>query len=74
MGAEQVVIAGTASNTSTRYGDYSSINVDPVNDCTFWFTGMFNAAGQWSTRVATFRFPNPECVDVPVELLQFSIQ
>lgn len=74
MGAEQVVIAGTASNASTRYGDYSSINVDPVNDCTFWFTGMFNAAGQWSTRVATFRFPNPECVDVPVELLQFSIQ
>jgi hypothetical protein len=74
MGVEQLVIAGTASNSSTRYGDYSSINVDPVNDCTFWLTGMFNAAGQWSTRIATFRFPAGECVDVPVELMEFSIQ
>jgi hypothetical protein len=74
MGAEQLVIAGTASNGSTRYGDYSSINVDPVNDCTFWLTGMFNAAAQWSTRIATFRFPAGECVDVPVELMDFSIQ
>ena len=74
MAPEQVMIAGTASNASIRYGDYASINVDPVDDCTFWATGEWNAATTWSTRVATFRFPAGECVDVPVELQGFSIQ
>ena len=74
MGAEQVAIAGTASNGSTRYGDYSSLNVDPVNDCDFWLTGMFNTASQWATRITKFRFPAGECIDVPVELMEFSIQ
>jgi hypothetical protein len=74
MGAEQVLVAGTASNASNRYGDYASMNVDPVNDCDFWFTGEFNAAAQWSTRIGKFRFPAGECVDVPVELTGFSIQ
>lgn len=74
MAAEQTIIAGTASNSSIRYGDYASLNVDPVNECTFWMTGEWNPATQWSTRIATFRFPAGECVDVPVELLGFSIQ
>ena len=74
MGAEQVMIAGTASNASNRYGDYASINVDPVNECTFWMTGEWNSATQWNTRIATFRFPAGECIDSPVELLNFSIQ
>jgi hypothetical protein len=74
MGSEQTIIAGTASNASIRYGDYASITVDPVNDCTFWVTGEWNAATQWSTRVATFRFPAGECIDVPVELQGFSIE
>jgi hypothetical protein len=74
MAAEQVIIAGTAFNTSTRYGDYSSLNVDPVNECTFWWTGEYNAAGTWSTRIATFAFPNPECVPVPVQLQGFTVE
>jgi hypothetical protein len=74
MAPEQVIIAGTASNTSTRYGDYSSLNVDPVNECTFWWTGEYNAAGTWSTRIATFTFPNPECIPVPVLLQGFTVE
>jgi hypothetical protein len=29
---------GSQTSTSGRWGDYSSMNVDPVDDCTFWYT------------------------------------
>jgi hypothetical protein len=74
MAAEQLIVAGTAANNSNRYGDYSSLNVDPVDECTFWWTGEWNNAGQWNTRVATFMFPNPECVPVPVQLQGFKVE
>ena len=74
MAPEQVIIAGTASNTSNRYGDYSSMSVDPTNECTFWWTGEYNSAGTWSTRIATFTFPNPECVPQPVHLQGFVVE
>ena len=32
------------------------MNVDPVDDCTFWFTGEYNDASQWSTRIGRFSF------------------
>jgi hypothetical protein len=63
MEAETSIIAGTGSQTGTltRWGDYSALTVDPVDDCTFWFTteymktsGTFN----WNTRIANFKFPN----------------
>lgn len=44
----------------SRWGDYSSMTVDPVDDCTFWYTteyekstGIFN----WSTWISSFKFP-----------------
>jgi hypothetical protein len=53
---EVSLIAGTASNGSSRYGDYAAMSVDPVDDCTFWFTGMYNPASQWRTRIAAMKF------------------
>jgi uncharacterized repeat protein (TIGR01451 family) len=53
---EVVLIAGSGSNGSNRYGDYSAMSVDPVDGCTFWFTGMYNASSQWSTRIGAFKF------------------
>jgi hypothetical protein len=53
---ENVVINGTAANASFRWGDYNSMNVDPDDDCTFYFTGNYSPAAQWSTRIAAFRF------------------
>ena len=43
----------------TRWGDYSSLTVDPVDDCTFWYTNMYFPvqSGNWVTRVGSFRFP-----------------
>jgi hypothetical protein len=50
-----------ASQTDdVRWGDYSSMAVDPSDDCTFWYTNEYQAAGadnHWSTRIASFTFP-----------------
>ncbi|MFB9067280.1 proprotein convertase P-domain-containing protein [Pseudofulvimonas gallinarii] len=54
---ENTIATGAASNSSNRFGDYSSMNVDPVDDCTFWYTHQYNPTnGQWQTRIASFKF------------------
>jgi hypothetical protein len=53
---EFTIVNGSASNASNRYGDYSSMNIDPADDCTFWFTGQWNDAAQWKTRIAKLKF------------------
>ena len=54
---ENVIVQGNASNSSNRWGDYSSMNVDPVDDCTFWYTHQYNpSSGQWGTHIASFMF------------------
>jgi hypothetical protein len=62
MEAENLVFTGGGSQTGSlhRWGDYSSMSVDPVDDCTFWYTteylktsGSFN----WSTHIVSFKFP-----------------
>ena len=62
MQAETTILAGTGSQTGNlhRWGDYSAMTIDPVDDCTFWYTteylkssGSFN----WSTQIASFRLP-----------------
>jgi hypothetical protein len=63
MQSESSIQAGGGSQTGTlhRWGDYSAMTVDPVDDCTFWFTSEYlKASGtwNWSTRIASFKFPN----------------
>jgi hypothetical protein len=58
---ELSLAAGSAANGSNRYGDYSSLAVDPDDRCTFWWTGEYNAAATWSTRIAAFAFTT--CVE-----------
>jgi len=50
---------GVQQMSFKRWGDYSSMAIDPNDDCTFWYTqeyyktsGSFN----WSTRIASFKF------------------
>ena len=38
-----------------RWGDYSTIVVDPADQCTFWYTTMYGA-GDWATRIGSFKF------------------
>jgi hypothetical protein len=43
-----------------RWGDYSSMMIDPTDDCTFWFTTEYQPTNgsRWSTRIASFSFPS----------------
>ena len=56
LGAEVSLANGIAANSSNRYGDYAAMGVDPSDDCTFWFTGEYNPAAQWRTRLGAFKF------------------
>ena len=60
METEQVIVNGSGSQTSpTRWGDYSSMTVDPVDDCTFWYTQEYSkttGSFSWNTRIANFKF------------------
>ena len=51
---------GSCSSTCARWGDYSAMTVDPVDDCTFWYTNEYYAASglDWQTRIGSFKFPN----------------
>src|SRR5579864_519272 len=69
--SEVNIVSGTGSqsgNSLSRWGDYSAMQVDPVDDCTFWFTeeymkttGSFN----WNTRIANFKFPGCGTTQTP---------
>ncbi len=66
--SEVTMVAGTGAQTQStgRWGDYSSMTVDPVDDCTFWYTQEYytttvvQPAGgaPWRTRIGSFKFPS----------------
>jgi hypothetical protein len=56
---ETLIEAGGGSNPSIRYGDYSSLSVDPSDEKTFWGTAEYNPSAQWGTRIAAFEFDLP---------------
>ena len=62
MESEINVITGGGSEQSPNYrwGDYTSMSLDPVDDCTFWYTNQYyktDSAQNWNTRVVSFKFP-----------------
>ncbi|MEI6291683.1 MAG: hypothetical protein WCP19_14770, partial [Chloroflexota bacterium] len=62
MQTENIIQAGGGSQTGTlhRWGDYSAMTIDPVDDCTFWFTSEYlktSGSFNWSTRISSFKFP-----------------
>jgi hypothetical protein len=73
---EAAIVVGTGSQTgSARWGDYSSMNVDPADDCTFWYVNEYvptTSSVGWRLRIGQFKFPS--CVPVPVELQGLSIE
>ena len=61
LGTEMTITNGGGAQNGglNRWGDYSAMSVDPVDDCTMWYTteyekvsGSFN----WSTTIANFKF------------------
>jgi hypothetical protein len=69
LGVESQVQAGNGVQTTggqNRWGDYSAMTVDPVDQCTFYYTNEYlktNGNFNWSTRIASFRFPS--CTSAP---------
>jgi hypothetical protein len=65
MESEAEILRGTGSQvlgtgaTRDRWGDYTSVAVDPVDDCTLWFVSEFVPATglAWETHLASFQFP-----------------
>ena len=51
--------AGNQTSSSSRWGDYSTMQVDPGDDCTFWYTQEYTSASSsanWTTRIIGFKF------------------
>jgi hypothetical protein len=59
MQAEATLIAGGGSQTgSSRWGDYSTMSVDPADDLSFWYTNEYystSSASNWKTRIGKFK-------------------
>ena len=59
--AETVIQAGGGSQTSSssRWGDYTQMTVDPSVSGTFWYTNEYyltTSSSDWRTRIAAFKF------------------
>ncbi|NRA12906.1 MAG: T9SS type A sorting domain-containing protein, partial [Crocinitomicaceae bacterium] len=62
---EGVIAAGTSNFTSTRYGDYSKICIDPADDATFWFINEYMNSGRKGV-VGAFILDTPQPDDIGV--------
>src|SRR5216683_7003745 len=67
--AEDTIIAGGGSQSGcffcNRWGDYTSMAIDPTDDVTFVYTNEYyptTSAGNWSTRIASFKLVPPQLV------------
>jgi len=56
------LFAGSADDENTsKWGDYSSMTVDPIDGCTFWYVNQYFTQNQtgtlhnWKTRISNFK-------------------
>ena len=63
--SEASIIEGSGSQTggtyAYRWGDYTAMQVDPSDDCTFWYVNEYQKATgyeNWTTRIGSFKFPD----------------
>jgi hypothetical protein len=55
---DQTVATGSQPDTSSRWGDYTSMSID-LDGCTFWYTNQYYTTTvrfNWSTRIASLKF------------------
>ena len=76
---EASMLDGTGAQTSSghRWGDYTSLTLDPVTDCTFWYINEYyptTSATNWRLRIGQFTFPSSDCVPQPVTLQGFGVE
>jgi hypothetical protein len=61
LSTEQSVTDATGKGSQkgfTRWGDYSTLTLDPTDDCSFWYTAQYqkDGANDWHTKVIRFKF------------------
>lgn len=65
LATETIVFNGVSSEVPTppkktgRWGSVSDMAIDPVDQCTFWFTGQYEPSPgsyNWATQIVSFRF------------------
>jgi hypothetical protein len=64
----RVVTGAGVQNGNQRWGDYTSMSLDPVDDCTFWYTNEYyktTGVQNWSTHIVSFKFPSCGQAAVP---------
>jgi Ig-like domain CHU_C associated len=64
LGVEQIfhLSGGSQTDASGRWGDYSAMTTDPVDEETMWFTAEYYAATSargFSTRIGSFKISDP---------------
>ncbi len=62
---------GTVNPCGERWGDYSDLTVDPVDDCTLWYTNEFysvDSTSSWHTRIGNFQLANCPAGVAPASL------
>ncbi|MDQ4121472.1 MAG: hypothetical protein M3209_08510 [Acidobacteriota bacterium] len=50
-----------------RWGDYTTMQIDPADDATFWYVGQYMTADDfinWNTRVFSYKFPSNNVASV----------
>ncbi|HEY6016662.1 MAG TPA: hypothetical protein VIU16_07745, partial [Gaiellaceae bacterium] len=59
QGEGTIVSGGGSQNGNlSRWGDYTSLSVDPSDDCTFWYTNQYltsSGSFNWHTRIGAFK-------------------
>ncbi|MCP4153054.1 MAG: hypothetical protein GY757_35305 [bacterium] len=58
---ENTMVSGGGSQTLyNRWGDYSTMSIDPVDDETFWYTQEYYSSSgtNWNTRIGSIRMPS----------------
>ena len=91
MDTEQTLANGAGSQTCTdnidtdmdmvndacrnRWGDYSSISVDPSDLCTFWVTNEYiNVGGAWETQIGNFDLCEEATISAAPNPMDFGIE
>jgi len=59
--SETSILEGAGSQLAglSRWGDYTALQVDPSDDCTFWYTNQYqkvNGTFDWSSHIGSFKF------------------
>src|SRR5204862_4181190 len=66
--------AGSQTGSGNRWGDYSSLTIDPVDDTTFWYTNEYYSSTtsyNWRTRIGSLQLatgtptPTPTATATP---------